>query len=222
MKPFCLPGSGRRAALTRRWGDTPPRGGNGASTPPSHQGTLGDEQYRKSVIATREQAKRINHLAFVVVTTGCSIFVAGPVGTVKKPTVFCEALFKLRWESAFFADFHRSVSFHRPSVLSFLLLFSFFGPTHSFPQRNSAPGSPRNDDRQLARPAASPVSPLFKRMVPFQSTSPLAADNPDSDATVRSYKTESITRFPCVPPKRIGSQSSDTPPHILGNATSVR
>jgi len=148
-------------------------------------------------------------------------FVAGPVGTVKKPSVFCEALFKLRGESAFFADCHRSVSFHRPSVLSFVLLFSFFGPTHSFPQRNSAPGSPRNDDRQLARPAASSVLPLFKRMVPFQSTSPLAADNPDSDATVRSYKTESISRFPCVPPKRIGSPS-DTPPHISGNATSVR
>src|SRR5437899_2842569 len=54
-----------------------------------------------------------------------------------------------------------SVSFHRPSVLSFLLLFSFFVPLPSFPQRNVTPGSPRSDDRQLGRSIASPVLPLI-------------------------------------------------------------
>src|SRR6516165_1420477 len=33
--------------------------------------------------------------------------------------------------------------------LSFLLLFSFFVPVPSFPQKNIAPGSPRNNDRPL-------------------------------------------------------------------------
>jgi hypothetical protein len=33
------------------------------------------------------------------------------VGTVKKPSVVCEALFKPLWESAFFADFHQGRQF---------------------------------------------------------------------------------------------------------------
>ena len=32
-----------------------------------------------------------------------------------------------------------------------MLLFSFFVPVPSFPQKNIAPGSPRNDDRPLDR-----------------------------------------------------------------------
>jgi hypothetical protein len=47
------------------------------------------------------------------------------VGTVKKPSVFCEALFKLLWESAFFADFHRQRQFPQA-------LFSFFFATFFF------------------------------------------------------------------------------------------
>src|SRR5580692_9687023 len=51
------------------------------------------------------------------------------------------------------------------SLLSFFLSFSFFpcmlflflSIFSSFPQRNFEPGSPRNDDRQLRRPLASPV-----------------------------------------------------------------
>ena len=35
------------------------------------RGTLSDKQHRKSGTATREQARRINHLTFNVVTTGC-------------------------------------------------------------------------------------------------------------------------------------------------------
>jgi hypothetical protein len=50
---------------------------------------------------------------------------AGPVGTVKKPSVVGEALFKPRRESAFFADFHGGVRFHRPSFLfAFFFLFA--------------------------------------------------------------------------------------------------
>jgi hypothetical protein len=47
------------------------------------------------------------------------------VGTVKKPSVFCEALFKLLWESALFADFHRQRQFPQA-------LFSFFFATFFF------------------------------------------------------------------------------------------
>src|SRR5438105_4694101 len=39
-----------------------------------------------------------------------------------------------------------------------------FGHSFSFPPKNFAPGSPRNDDRQLARPRASPVLSLLKRL----------------------------------------------------------
>ncbi len=54
-----------------------------------------------------------------------------------------------------------------PTGLSFfLLLFSFLVPIASFPQGNFAPGSPRNDDRQLGRPTTSPVLSLLMR-IPF-------------------------------------------------------
>jgi hypothetical protein len=44
---------------------------------------------------------------------------------VKKPSVFCEALFKLLWESALLADFHRLRQFPQA-------LFSFFFATLFF------------------------------------------------------------------------------------------
>jgi hypothetical protein len=47
------------------------------------------------------------------------------VGTVKKPSVFCEALFKLLWESALFADSHQQRQFPQA-------LFSFFFATFFF------------------------------------------------------------------------------------------
>jgi hypothetical protein len=47
------------------------------------------------------------------------------VGTVKKPSVFCEALFKLLWESALFADFHLQRQFPQA-------FFSFFFATLFF------------------------------------------------------------------------------------------
>jgi hypothetical protein len=47
------------------------------------------------------------------------------VGTVKKPSVSCEAFFKLLWESALFADFHQQRQFPRA-------LFSFFFATFFF------------------------------------------------------------------------------------------
>src|SRR6266403_2638615 len=37
------------------------------------------------------------------------------------------------------------------------MLFFFLSAFPGFPQRNFEPGSPRNDDRQLRRPLASPV-----------------------------------------------------------------
>src|SRR6266550_8024801 len=59
-----------------------------------------------------------------------------------------------------------------PTGLSFfLLLFSFFVPIASFPQRNFAPGSPRNDDRQLGRPTTSPVLSLLMCISLSQSRS---------------------------------------------------
>ncbi len=79
------------------------------------------------------------------------------MGTVKKPSVFCEARFKLLWESAPFADSNQQRQFPQALFLSFLLLFSFFVPRSSFPQRNFAPGSSRDDDRQLDRPTACVV-----------------------------------------------------------------
>jgi hypothetical protein len=51
----------------------------------------------------------------------------GPVETVKKPSVLCEALFKPLWESAGWADFHQRRQFPQAS-LSFVLAFlSFLG-----------------------------------------------------------------------------------------------
>jgi hypothetical protein len=44
---------------------------------------------------------------------------------VKRPSVFCEALFKLLWESALFADFHQQRQFPQA-------LFSFFFATFFF------------------------------------------------------------------------------------------
>jgi hypothetical protein len=61
---------------------------------------------------------------------------AGPVGTVKKPSVVCEALFKPLWESALFADFHRRRQF--PQVfLSFFFarFFSFCVCSHLFSEK---------------------------------------------------------------------------------------
>ena len=50
------------------------------------------------------------------------------------------------------------VSFHKASVSFFFAPFSFFVPIPSFPQKNSASGATRNDDRQLGRPIAFPFS----------------------------------------------------------------
>src|SRR5437016_5899540 len=53
---------------------------------------------------------------------------------------------------------------------------SFFVPIPRFPQRNFAPGSLRNDDRQLARPTTSPVLSLLMRTSLSQSRSMPASD----------------------------------------------
>jgi len=54
---------------------------------------------------------------------------AGPVGTVKKPSVVGEALFKPRWESAFFCGFPARRPF--PQAIFFLCV----GFELSFPQK---------------------------------------------------------------------------------------
>jgi hypothetical protein len=59
---------------------------------------------------------------------------------------------------------------------SFWLLFSFFLPIPSFPQRNFAPGSPRNDDRQLGQLTTSPVLSLLMRISLSQSRSLPSSD----------------------------------------------
>jgi hypothetical protein len=56
------------------------------------------------------------------------------------------------------------------SLVSFSCV-GFFVPIRGFPQRNFAPGSPRNDDRQPGRSTASPISSLLKRIALFQSGS---------------------------------------------------
>jgi len=44
---------------------------------------------------------------------------------MKKPSAFCEALFKPRWKSALFADFHRRRQFPQASVFFFFTSFFF-------------------------------------------------------------------------------------------------
>jgi hypothetical protein len=50
----------------------------------------------------------------------------GLVGTVKKPSVVGEALFKPRWKSAFFADFHQRCQFPQAFFVSFFVAPFFF------------------------------------------------------------------------------------------------
>src|SRR6266849_156599 len=57
----------------------------------------------------------------------------------------------------------------QPAFLSFRSSFSFFVPIASFPQRNFAPGSPTNDDRQLGQLTTSPVLSLLMRISLSQS-----------------------------------------------------
>jgi len=49
----------------------------------------------------------------------------GAVGTVKKPSVVCEALFKPLWESAVWADFHQRRQFPQPFFSFFFAPFFF-------------------------------------------------------------------------------------------------
>jgi hypothetical protein len=69
---------------------------------------------------------------------------------VKKPSVFCEALFKLLWESALFADFHQQRQFPQALGSFFFATFFFLRASPQFSTEKVRTGSPRNDDRQLA------------------------------------------------------------------------
>jgi hypothetical protein len=51
---------------------------------------------------------------------------------VKKPSVFCEALFKLLWESALFADFHQQRQFPQALFSFFFATFFFLRASPSF------------------------------------------------------------------------------------------
>jgi hypothetical protein len=77
------------------------------------------------------------------------LVVVGPVGTVKKPSVFCEALFKLLWESALFADFHQQRQFPQA-------LFSFFFATFFF-LRTSPQFSTEKNRARIAQQRRSPT-----------------------------------------------------------------
>lgn len=56
------------------------------------------------------------------------------------------------------------------------LLFTFFVPIRSFPERDFAPGPPRDNDRQLGRPITSPVFFLLRRISISQRRSLPASD----------------------------------------------
>ena len=88
---------------------------------------------------------------------------SGLVGTVESALCFPSRCGNPRGERISISG----VSFHRPPFLSFLLLFSFFVPLPSFPQKNIEPGSPRNDDRPLGRPTTSPVLSLPSSLATF-------------------------------------------------------
>jgi hypothetical protein len=89
---------------------------------------------------------------------------AVPVGTVKKPSVVCEALFKPLWESAFFADFHQGrqfpQAFRRPFFL-FLCLFPLF------PKKISRQDRLATTIRPLDRPTTSWVLSLHSSLATF-------------------------------------------------------
>jgi hypothetical protein len=59
---------------------------------------------------------------------------------VKKPSVFCEALFKLLWESALVADFHQQRQFPQ-ALCSFL--FATFSFLRASPQFSTEKFRPR-------------------------------------------------------------------------------
>src|SRR5215469_2948282 len=111
-------------------------------------------------------------------------------------------------------------SFHRPAVSFFFAPF-FFLPFPGFPQKNFAPGTSRNDDRQFRRPTAYPLSSSLLRIPLIESKSPLASGSPMLDADVRDCKKQNTFSdwlpFPARP-----DSPSDKPLRTLPSATSVR
>src|SRR5262249_51357905 len=98
--------------------------------------------------------------------------------------------------------------------LSFLLLFSFFVPFPGFPQKNFAPGTPRNDDRQFRRPAAYPLSSPLLPIPLIESKSPLASGSPMLDADVRDCKKQN-TFLDWLPLPARPDSPSDKPPQAF-------
>src|SRR5947207_12993126 len=69
----------------------------------------------------------------------------------------------------------------RQVLTKFIEFFHLLG----FPQRNFAPGSPRNNDRQLGRPTASSFLSLLKRISLFQNGSLWFPLRPPTGVSVR-------------------------------------
>src|SRR5947207_4761218 len=84
--------------------------------------------------------------------------VAGPVGTVKKPSVVGEVFFKPRWESASFADFHPRRQFPQAAGSFFFGSFFFLHPHRRF---FTGKFRARLPDKRRSRPRSTPSSPSF-------------------------------------------------------------
>ena len=85
---------------------------------------------------------------------------------MKKPSVVCEVLFQAVVEIRVLCGFpsEAPVSIGLPF---FLARFFSFCACFYFSHKNIAPGSPRNDDRLLGRPTASPVLSLRSSFATF-------------------------------------------------------
>ena len=100
----------------------------------------------------------------------------GPGETVKKPSGFCEALFKPLWESAVWADFHQWRQFPQAFRSFFFAPFFFLHASTQFSTENFASGGSRSEDSHRGRPLASPVlasgSPFHRLAVLFLQRPP--------------------------------------------------
>jgi hypothetical protein len=106
---------------------------------------------------------------------------------VKKPSVFCEALFKLLWESAFFTASHQQRQFPQA-------LFSFIFATLFFLRASLSFSTEKFRARiaQERRSATRSTHNSIRRFVPSQAyllsqgRSPLASDSPTTDVSAAS------------------------------------
>jgi hypothetical protein len=111
-------------------------------------------------------------------------------------------------------------SFHRPSLLLFAP-FPVFLLRSQFSVEIVALAGRRNDDRQLPRPSASPVSTLLALISLFQSRSLPASGSSTLDADARDCKTQNTFSDGPPLPAHPGSPS-DIPLRTSPSAINVR